>query len=571
MLTGDSAARGRVPKAGGMSAKEERLKGLALSEGCAVGRVCLMNERRHIKAAQYKVFGDGIDKEVARLEGALGAAAEDLESVRARVAEDIGRAEAEIFVAQKMIVEDAQLRGEIVGCIVEHGLNAEAAVAQVLDRYESRMAAIEDGYLKERAGDLAELKERILNVLSDTRASLLCENEEHCRRGRGRIVVAEELTPAATVDLNRDEVLGFATEHGGVNSHAAILARTLGIPAVSGLQGIRSRLSCGVEIMVDGTSGEVVLWPSETTVSAIHATRTRVIGLPDPVEPVPGFEVLANIGSASELGQALEMKAEGIGLYRTEIEVIAAGRLLDEDMLAERYGAVVRSMSGRRVIFRMFDIGSDKPLPAVQMPKEDNPALGCRGARLLLARGDLLRTQARALARASEHGPIHVMYPMVSGVEQFRRLRELFMKATAGLPAGEIQQGVMLEVPAACFQASEMLGEADFASIGTNDLIQYLFAVDRDNELVADDYNCDTPVFWGLLRTIVHAAGLTGKPLSICGEMAGDPRFIPRLIDLGFTCVSVTPRRISAARQSAHRHIGGTEPRGMLAVRGRRH
>jgi phosphoenolpyruvate-protein phosphotransferase (PTS system enzyme I) len=539
-----------------MSVKEERVKGLALSEGCAVGRVCLLSERRHIKATHYKLSGSGIQEEVAGLDGALRAVAEDLESLRVRVAEKVGRAEAEIFGAQKMIVEDAQLRGEIIEGVVERGLSGEAAVTQVLDRYESRMAAIDNGYLKERAGDLAELKERILNVLNDTRASLLCEGEEHCRRGCGRIVVAEELTPGATVDLDRDEVLAFATEHGGVNSHAAILARALGIPAVSGLQGIRSRVSCGVEIMVDGIAGEVVLWPSESTVSTIHARRTRVTGLPDPVDPVPGFEVLANIGSASELRQVLAMKAEGIGLYRTEIEVIAAGRLLDEDKLAERYGAVVRSMNGRRVIFRMLDIGSDKPLPAVEMPEEDNPALGCRGARFLLARPDLLRTQARALARTSAHGPIDVMYPMVSGVEQFRQLRQLFEDATADLPAGKIRQGVMLEVPAACFQASRILREADFASIGTNDLIQYLFAVDRDNELVADDYNCDTPVFWELLRSIVEAAASTGRPLSICGEMAGDPRFIPRLIDLGFTGVSVTPRRISAARHAAHRHLG---------------
>jgi phosphotransferase system enzyme I (PtsI) len=193
------------------------------------------------------------------------------------------------------------------------------------------------------------------------------------------------------------------------------------------------------------------------------------------------------------------------------------------------------------------------------MPEEENPALGCRGARFLLARPDLLRAQARALARASAHGPVHVMYPTIAGLRQFLRLRELFAEATAGLPTGEILQGVMLELPSACFEVAEILDEADFASIGTNDLIQYLFAVDRENELVAEDYDCDTPVFWKLLRNIVEAANAAGKPLSICGELAGDPRFIPRLIDLGITCVSVSPRRIGTARRAAREHIGGTE------------
>jgi phosphotransferase system enzyme I (PtsI) len=539
-----------------MSGREEVWKGLALSGGRVSGQVCLFSERRHINVARYKVPASGVDREIWRLDEALAAVAESLESIRVRVSEQIGKAEAEIFVAQRMIVEDSKLHGEIVDCIGAHGLNAEAAVAQTLDRYESQLAAIDDEYLKERAGDLAELKQRLVNVLSNTEPALLCENEEHCRRGRGRIVVAEELTPGATVDLNADEVMGFVTEHGGLNAHAAILARALGVPAVSGLTGIRSRVSCGTQILVDGDSGEVVLWPEESTIAATHAASCgNLAGLPAPVEPVPGFEVHANISGASELSRALEMKAEGIGLYRTEIEVIAAGKLLDEETLAELYGAAVRSMKGRKVVIRMFDIGSDKPLPAVPMPEEDNPALGRRGARYLLASGDLLRVQARALARASAHGAIHVMYPTVAGIKQFLSLRDRFDEATADLPAGEILHGLMLEVPSACFEAARILRVADFASIGTNDLVQYLFAVDRNNELVAEDYDCDADALWELLGAIVNAARCTGRPLSVCGELAGDPRFIPRLIDLGFNCVSVSPRRISGTRLAAREHI----------------
>jgi len=367
--------------------------------------------------------------------------------------------------------------------------------------------------------------------------------------------VAEELTPSLTVDLDAEHLMGFVTEHGGINSHAAILARALGIPAVSGLPGIRERVHCGLEMFIDGDAGEVIIWPSEKTLSSIPQLRKAGMRLPAAVEPVEGFEVFANIGAASELPHVLSMKAEGIGLYRTEMELIAAGRILDEDELADLYSGVVQALAGRKVTFRLFDIGSDKPLPSVEIPHEDNPALGRRGARFLLARSDLLRTQARALARASLIGSIRVMYPMITGVSQFLELKDLFDKAVADLPAGEIAHGVMLEVPSACFQAQEILAKADFASIGSNDLTQYFFAVDRNNELVASDFNPDQPVFWDLLKSLVKAAQRCGRPLTLCGELAADPKFVPRLIAIGINSVSVSPRAISTVRQTAGEHL----------------
>lgn len=542
---------------------EIKLKGLALSNGRAVARVCLFNERRHSNLRQYRVSGAGIEREISRLKSVLEITAQRLDAIREKVETNVGKAEAEIFVAQAMMVKDEKLRQDIIELISKRGLNPETAVAQVLDQHEARLAKLDNEYLRERASDIGEVKRRILDVLADTNPSLVCENEEHCQRGRNRIVVAEELTPSLTVDLDAKHLMGFVTEHGGVNSHAAILARALGIPAVSGLTGIRSRVSCGAEILVDGDSGEVVIWPSEKTLAAAPAARSGNLRLPAAVKAVPGFEVLANIGTASEAAQAIGMKAEGIGLYRTEIEVIAAGRMLTEDELAERYSGIVQAMNGKKVVFRLFDIGSDKPLPLQEVPKEDNPALGFRGARFLLARNDLLQTQARALARAAAHGAIHVMYPMITGLDQFRELKTRFTKAVAKLPAVKIFHGIMLEVPSACYQAAEILKEADFASIGSNDLTQYFFAVDRNNELVAADFNPDHPVFWALLQSLVETAKKSGKHLSLCGELAGDPKFVPRLLAIGITSVSVSPRAISIVRQTAGAHLARSRSKGV--------
>jgi len=329
---------------------------------------------------------------------------------------------------------------------------------------------------------------------------------------------------------------------------------------VSGLQGIRGRVSCGTEILIDGGAGEVVIWPSDETLAEARPKTHRELRVPLAVPAVPGFRVLANIGTAADVRLALDVDAEGIGLYRTEVEVIEAGLLLNEDALAERYTAVVRSMEGRQVVFRMFDVGSDKPLPTVEMPKEDNPALGCRGARFLLARSDLMRSQARALARASVHGKVHVMYPMVVNPEQFLKLRDMFADATADLLTGEILHGAMLEVPSACLQTAEILADADFASVGTNDLLQYLFAADRNNALVATDAERNHHTLWTLLRSVVEAARSAGKPVSVCGEIAADPSFIPRLIDLGFTCVSVSPRQLGNIRLAARAHLSRPAP-----------
>ena len=529
---------------------EIRLSGLALSRGSALGNVCLLNEHRHSNLPMYKVDGEGIELETARTRRAISIACSNLDKVREKVEKEIGKAESEIFIAQKMILEDPVLSQEIVKHIADRNTNAENAVQHVLDSYEQRIAALSDEYISARATDFGEIKRRLLDIMGNMHQSLQC-NKGECVESPSRIVVAEELTPSLTIDIDRKVTVGFITEHGGVNSHAAILARSLGIPAVSGIQGIRDMVGCGTEILINGDSGEVVIWPSDQTVEKAISEQSVVRNIPEPVDPVENFRVMANISWASDIEDSKAMKAEGIGLYRTEFEIMAAERFLTEEELYERYIAVGKAMAGTMVIFRLFDMGSDKSLPFMHIPHEENPSLGWRGTRLLLGKKDILRIQARALARTAEGGRVHVMYPMIVDVDQFLEVKQVFMDSIKNIPYGIIRHGIMFEVPSACLQAEELFNEVDFASIGTNDLTQYLFAVDRDNDLVSHDYNPDKNVFWKLIEDISLAARKAGKPLSVCGELAGYSNFVPKLIECGINSVSVSPRRIPEVRKAA--------------------
>lgn len=536
-----------------MTAKESeevRLKGQPVSEGWTVARVCMFNEHRHSNLPMFRVAGQGVERELARFERAAVIVGERLDELQERVRAEIGAAEAGIFHAQREILRDDMIVGQITRQIREEHRNAESAVAAALDAFESRIMALDNEYIKERASDFGEIKRRLLDVFGNMNPALQCTDEEHCQRGRRRIVVAEELTPTLTVELDTENLQGFVTERGGKNSHGAILARAIGIPAVSGLRGIRDRVQCGAELLVNGTTGEVVIWPSEDTVRQVNMSAGPELDQL-PQGPVEGFRVMANIRSAADVEEARRAKAEGVGLYRTELEAILAGGLPTEDDLYEKYSSAVKAMGDHGVVFRVFDMGSDKKPVFLDMPYEENPAMGLRGTRLLLQRPDLLRVQARALARASRHGPVDVLYPMIVDRAQFVSIREAFRRAIPDLAVGTLRHGVMFEVPSACLLAGSILAEADFASIGTNDLTQYLFAVDRNNDRVSDDFNSDHPAFWELIERIIKAAKETGKPLAVCGEMGGDPQHIQRLIRMGIRTVSVSTRRIPLARAAA--------------------
>ena len=532
---------------------EKTVKGVALSPGIAVARICRLNDNRYSNVPDYEVESKDFAYEKERFYKARAVAKENVIKIAERVRVKVGDAEAGIFDAHVMILEDPQLQMDVEQLIEKKNMNAEAAIAETLDSYEMRLLEIDDEYIRERATDFGEIKRRLLAELGE-KLTAQCD-DGLCQRGHNRIVVAEELTPQLTVDLDTDSVMGFITERGGKNAHGAILARALGIPAVSGLSKIRDMVSCGMEILVNGTTGEVTLWPRESTVVKVREAEPEQIRMPVAVDPVDGLRVMSNISMPSEVSCAVHMKSEGIGLYRTEIELITGGSDYSEDSFYESYYKVYRENQGQPIAYRMFDIGSDKKLPGLDVPDERNPALGLRGARLLLKNKELLRMQARALARVSVHGDLSVTYPMIIDVDQFLEIKQLFNDSIAGIECGKIKHGVMFEVPSACLQADEIMDVADFGSVGTNDLAQYLFAADRDNELLVDDYTPDHPVLWKMLEMVAAAGKSRDKTITVCGELAGDPKYIGKLIEVGVSAVSVSVRMIPAVRLAAKEYL----------------
>ncbi|MBM4148466.1 MAG: phosphoenolpyruvate--protein phosphotransferase [Lentisphaerae bacterium] len=535
---------------------EIRFKGVPLSGGSAIANVCMFDDKKHHTVHAGPIDASEAEVEIERLRAAIGSVGVQLEEIHARVEREVGPAEAGIFAAQKMILEDPALVGNMIAAIRTLNVNAESAASEALNAYETRILALDDAYMKERASDFGELRRRLVDNLTGSSPAAACA-EDQCRRGHGRIVVTEELTPYITLELDTGHVLGFVAERGGPSSHAAILARALGIPAVGGVQGIRKHVHCGAEIMVDGDSGEVVVWPSEETLARLTARASARLRVPAPEAPLADVKVMANINLAGDAALALEMKADGIGLYRTEFELIAANRMLSEEELFSRYVKVVSAMEGKKVVFRLPDIGSDKPAPGLESLPEENPALGMRGARLLLRHPHVLAAHARAIARASREGPVAVLYPMIIDAAQFVRLREAFLAAVHGIETGGVSHGAMFEVPSACLDAEAILREADFASIGTNDLIQYLFAADRNNEQVSGEVSTSHPLFWGVVKSLVAAGAARGREVSVCGEIAGEAGNAAMFTDIGIKTLSVSPRRISDLRRALRARRGG--------------
>ncbi len=548
------------PVTGGVSIApkgEIRFQGIPVSPGVTVARVCLFSEDRHAGYEETTISADAVSGEKERLAKALENAKEKLAATSQKVAEQLGAAEAEIFSVQRAIMEDASALEKVHVLIESEHVNVESAVMRVFSDYEKRFSELSNDYMRERAGDIGEAKRRLLDALTDERPQLACHGFQHCQRGRDRIIVARELSPALTVELDTTHVRGFVTARGGATSHAAILARSLGVPSVSGVEKILHHVTCGVNVLVDGNTGEVVLRPTSKTISQHPGLQTIRKTAPSIEPPLADFSVMANINLASAARAAKRFLADGIGLYRTEFESIVAGRILNEDEQHHRYQSVLEAMEGAPVFFRLLDMGGDKGGDLLGLSDEENPSLGLRGARLLLRRPDLLAPQVRALARAAVAGPFSILYPMVVDTEQFLELRRRvveILEETGGEKARSIRHGVMFEVPAACLQAERLLKYADFGSIGTNDLAQYLFAADRDNEYVVDDLNIDRPVFWTLLRTIADGAQRAGKSISICGELAGQADHLHRIHELGIRSVSVNIQNIAEVRTKLRKH-----------------
>jgi len=541
---------------------ETRLKGVPLSPGVAVGRACIYERQRAILDS---VSHADPRQEIQRLSHSLKWLASQ-RSVLARQAEvKLGQEHAEIFEAQRLMLVDECFQSQLVKDIEENGCSAEQAVKTVLNLYKEQFAAADSEYLQQRVADISEIQQGLLGCLNRVNACRRCADAidcslGHCRLGNDHILVGEEITANLPIETD-DNTIGFIVEKGGPNSHAVILARALHCPVVGGIQNPLASIPVEAQILIDGDNGEVILNPTEETLARY---QDKSAGRGQSLEvstPVPGLQVMANIGQSMDVGDVLASGAEGVGLYRTEMELLVAGRLLNETEQYARYSEVLRAMPGRPVCIRLLDLGTDKTAEWLGTTLQDTALAGLRGARLLLAHPELLRDQARALARASTHGPIHVLYPMISNVEEFLEMRALFDQAVADLQPADLLHGVLFEVPAACLAGRQLMQAADFGCIGTNDLIQYLFAEDRGEGDTASHTRFETDaVLWDLIQKLSRYAADAGKPMAICGELAGNPELTGRIMSSGISTISTSPSRIARVRRAAEEQRFLTSP-----------
>ena len=528
---------------------EKLMKGIAASPGVAMGKVCIHRDifsHVPVRTIEDHQIGFEIQKLKKAIEEVEKAIRRDHDNIRRQLGYG-GYGDAEIFSTHLSILEDSHFLSEVFEKIATQKMNGAAAVSSQILKYEGIFLKMEDSYFRERIVDIRDIGKRLLE-------SLMGPREFDCPFEEAVIIAGIELTPKDTVQFKRERVLAFITEQGGKESHAAILARSMGIPAVLGIGGLLSHIERGDFLIVDGNLGFVVINPPEEVIQEYRRNQDRIKAhrtsleklIASPAETLDGlrFKLMANIGNMMDLEFAIHYQADGVGLFRTELPFIIGDHFLSEEEQFGIYKKVVERMNPLEVTIRTLDFGGDKFL--ISLRPERNPFLGYRSTRAFLKENEMLKTQLRAIFRASAYGKVKILFPMVSSIEEVRQLREVVKEVEGELREkadfGEgIPFGVMIEIPSLAIMASKLMKEVDFVSIGTNDLVQFTLAVDRDNDLVSYLYQpLDPSILW-LIKNVVEAGSANNKSVSICGEMAGDPAYFPLLFGLGLREFSVAP------------------------------
>ncbi|RRJ64961.1 phosphoenolpyruvate--protein phosphotransferase [Paenibacillus oralis] len=531
------------------------LKGIGASAGIAIAKAYRLEEPE-LKIVK-KNIGDR-DAEKRRLEQAISQSKAELEKIKEYVNRELGADKAEILAAHLLVLNDPELINPVFDRISTEGVNAEFALKESADRFVSMLESMDNEYMRERAKDIRDVTNRVTAHLLGVQIpdpSLISEEV---------VIIAEDLTPSDTAQLNRRYVKGFATDIGGRTSHSAIMARTLEIPAVVGTKQATSSIEYGAVVIVDGLEGEVIIDPSPETIAQYEAKKVqyetqkaewaKLVHEPTVTKDGVHVELAANIGTPADVKSVLENGGESVGLYRTEFLYMGKDRLPTEEEQFTAYKTVLEKMNGKPVVVRTLDIGGDKELPYLNLPKEMNPFLGFRAIRLCLEEQAIFRTQLRALLRASSYGNLKIMFPMIATVSEFREAKSILLEEKEKLLASgvrvsdQIEIGMMVEIPSTAVMADQFAKEVDFFSIGTNDLIQYTLAADRMNERVAYLYQPYNPAILRLISMVIDAAHKEGKWAGMCGEMAGDPIAIPLLLSLGLDEFSMSATSILPAR-----------------------
>jgi phosphotransferase system enzyme I (PtsI) len=542
-----------------MAAKPEyERRGISASPGIVIGPAFVRDAER-LNVPRQLVDASAVEPEVARFLQALTDTARELRGIKSDIARRMGDDHARIFDAHLLILEDRMLVDETSAVVRNERLNAAAAFEKVINKVIDSIAGIEDEYLKERTMDVQDVKKRVIRTLvgKDTRVVN--------RPTEPSVLVAHDLSPSDTAQLDRRSVLGYVTDLGGRTSHTAIIARSQGLPAVVGLENLVGRVETGDTIIVDGNAGSVIINPTPATIEQYENEVARFRELEEQLLTLTGypahtldgraFTLCANLDSADEIDSVIDHGGQGVGLFRTEYFFISQEYLPSEEEQYKVYRQVAERMGGKPVVIRTLDVGGDKIASYLHRSPELNPFMGWRGIRFCLTRKDIFKTQLRAIYRASAHGQVKIMFPMISMIEEVLRTKEICAEVREDLKRERykfdenVPLGIMVETPAAVAMADQFAREVDFFSIGTNDLIQYTMAVDRGNSKIAHLYQHLQPSILRLLRLTVEAARKRKIHVSVCGEMAGDPLSVPILIGLGIDEFSVSPNMIPEVKR----------------------
>lgn len=536
----------------------EKLKGIAASDGIAVAKAYMLVQPD--LSFSKKVITD-TDAEAKRLDDALAESIKELELIRDKAKLTLGEDEAQVFEAHIMVLSDPELIGQIKESITSNKVNAESALKDVTDSFITIFEGMTDNpYMQERAADIKDVTKRVMaHLLGKSLPNPALINEEV-------VVIAHDLTPSDTAQLDGKFVKAFVTDIGGRTSHSAIMARSLEIPAIVGTENITQKVVADQMVAVDGINGDVIIDPTADQIAqykkdgeayaAQKAEWDKLKNAKTLTKDGKHFELASNIGTPKDLTGVLDNGSEGIGLYRTEFLYMDSPDFPTEDDQFNAYKAVLEGMEGKTVVVRTMDIGGDKELPYLTLPKEMNPFLGYRALRISLSElGDgMFRTQLRALLRASVYGNLHIMFPMVATLVEFRAAKKIFEEEKAKLiaegtkVADKIEVGIMIEIPAAAVLADKFAKEVDFFSIGTNDLIQYTMAADRINERVSYLYQPYNPSILRLIKHVIDSAHAEGKWAGMCGEMAGDQTAVPLLVGMGLDEFSMSATSVLKTR-----------------------